>query len=245
MDRLRPGIQTYLVYMHGAPGSGIKRAMLSTSEVKRERVDGIDAWVIEQRWEDESGVPHIARTVHDARDLSTLAQTSRWTRSTGSFTTTVEPKAGRGSIEGELPAPARERTETGFAAMQSGWWFNWHSDLALLPLLPFESGGTFRLHLFDVGMPAPIDVDYSVLGSRTLQGGDGTMYDCWLVETDSGSPGTGNFQRFWIDKQRRIVVKEEDVFNGMYRAKVLLSVPTVTEFPAPPPKDAHPAPKAG
>jgi hypothetical protein len=35
------------------------------------------------------------------------------------------------------------------------------------------------------------------------------------------------------------------VFNGMYRAKVLLSVPTVTEFPAPPPKDAHPAPKAG
>ena len=34
---LRAGTTTYLVYMHGAPGSGIKRAMLSTSTVKRER----------------------------------------------------------------------------------------------------------------------------------------------------------------------------------------------------------------
>ena len=65
------------------------------------------------------------------------------------------------------------------------------------------------------------------------------------IEGDSGSPGSGNFQRFWIDKQRRLVVKEEDVFNGMYRSKVLLNVPATTEFPAPPPKDAQPAPKSG
>ena len=243
VDRLRPGTSTYLVYMHGAPGSGIKRAMLATSTVKRERVDGTDAWVIEQEWEDENGVLHTARTVHAARDLATLAQTSSWKRPTGSFTSTVEPKRGQGRIEGELPAQAREKMEAGFASMRDGWWFNWHSDLALLPLLPFEKGGTLRLHLFDVGMAAPMDVDYTVVGSRTLQGGDGTAYDCWLVETDSGSPGSGNFQRFWIDKQRRLVVKEEDVFNGMYRSKVLLSVPAVTEFPAPPPKAAQPASK--
>ena len=49
----------------------------------------------------------------------------------------------------------------------------------------------------------------------------------------SGKPGSGNFQRFWIDKASRVVVKEEDVFNGQYRSKVLLSVPAVVEFALP------------
>ena len=80
IDRIRPGTSTYLVYMHGAPGSGIKRAMLSTSTVARERIEGADAWVIEQEWEDESGTVHTARTVHSARDLATLAQTTTWKR---------------------------------------------------------------------------------------------------------------------------------------------------------------------
>lgn len=236
IDRLRAGTSTYLVYRHGKPGGGIERPMLATSTIKRERVDGADAWVIEQRWETESGEVHGARTVHSARDLSTLAQTTTWKYPAGTVTTRVTPKDGSGRIEGELAPDARAKTEQGFAAMKDGWWFNWHSDLALLPLLPFEKGGTLRLHLFDVGMPAAMDVDYTVTGSRTLQGGDGTDYDCWLVETESGSPGSGNIQRFWIDKQRRIVVKEEDVFNGMYRSKVRLSVPATIEFPLPPAK---------
>lgn len=239
IDRLRPGTATYLVYMHGAPGSGISRAMLATSTVRRERVDGTDAWVIEQRWESETGISHTARTVHAASDLATLAQTSAWTRPSGNFTTTIVPAEGRGTIEGDVPAERRAPMESGFATMKDGWWFNWHSDLALLPLLPYERGGTLRVHLFDVGMPAPKDVDYTVLGERKLVGGDGgTTYDCWLVETESGHPGTGNYQRFWIDKVHRVVVKEEDVFNGQYRSKVLLSVPAVVEFALPEAKAA-------
>lgn len=242
IDRLREGTQTYVVYMHGAPGSGPKRTMLATSAVKRERVDGRDAFVIEQHWEDETGVVHTARTVHAARDLATLSQTSEWMRPAGRFRSTVVPQEGRGSIEGNLPEAARKRMETGFATMRDGWWMNWHSDLALLPLLPYEKGGTLRVHLFDVGMDAPMDVDYTVVGERTLQGGDGTEYRCWLVETESGRPGSGNVQRFWIDQQRRVVVKEEDVFNGTYRSKILLSVPAVIEFPLPPPAPAAVAP---
>ncbi len=234
LDRMRPGTATYLVYMHGAAGTGFSRTTLATSEVKRERAGDADDWVIEQHWEDETGMAHTARTVHAARDLATLSQTSTWKRPTATITTTVIPAEGRGTIEGELPDAARERMQAGFAAMKDGWWFNWHSDLALLPLLPYERGGTLRVHLFDVGMPAPMDVDYTVLGDRTLHGADGSTYDCWLVETDSGSPGTGNFQRFWIDKARRVVVKEEDVFNGRYRSKVLLAVPAVVEFALPP-----------
>ena len=73
-----------------------------------------------------------------------------------------------------------------------------------------------------------------VLGERALTGADGRQRDCWLVETESGKPGSGNFQRFWIDKASRVVVKEEDVFNGMYRSKILLAVPATIEFPLPP-----------
>lgn len=233
LEHLRPAKMTYLVYMHGAAGTGISRAMLATSEVTRERVDGADAWVIEQHWEDETGTMHTARTVHAASDIATLAQTSTWKRPTATITTSVVPAEGRGSIEGELPDAARERMQAGFAAMKDGWWFNWHSDLVLLPLLPYEKGGTLRVHLFDVGMPAPMDVDYTVAGERQLQGADGSTFECWLVETESGKPGSGNFQRFWIDKASRVVVKEEDVFNGQYRSKVLLSVPAVVEFALP------------
>lgn len=234
VERLHPGTATYLVYFHGAPGTRISKAMLATSTVSREQVDGEDAWVIEQHWENETGIAHTARTVHAVEDLSTLSQLSTWHRPGASITTRVVPAEGQGTIEGELPADRRERMEQGFAAMDDGWWLNWHSDLALLPLLPYERGGTLRVRLFDVGMPAPMDVDYTVIGERTLQRGDGTTrYDCWLVETESGSPGSGNYQRFWIDKERRIVVKEEDVFNGQYRSKVLLGVPAVVEFALP------------
>jgi hypothetical protein len=233
LEHLRPAKMTYLVYMHGAEGTGISRAMLATSEVKRERIDGADAWVIEQHWEDETGTMHTARTVHAASDIATLAQTSTWKRPTATITTSVVPAEGRGTVEGELPDAARERMQAGFAAMKDGWWFNWHSDLVLLPLLPYEKGGTLRVHLFDVGMPAPMDVDYIVTGERRLQGADGGTFDCWLVETESGKPGSGNYQRFWIDKASRVVIKEEDVFNGQYRSKVLLSVPAVVEFALP------------
>src|SRR5690606_20163297 len=51
VDRLQPGTATYLVYFHGAPGTGISKAMLATSTLSREQVDGKDAWVIEQHWE--------------------------------------------------------------------------------------------------------------------------------------------------------------------------------------------------
>ena len=234
LDRLQPATLSYLVYFHGAPDSGMKRPMLATSRVTREQVDGADAWVIAQHWEDDSGVVHTARTVHAADDIATLSQVSSWRRPAGSITTTVVPAEARGTVEGEVPPEARERMEAGFATMDDGWWFNWHSDLVLLPLLPYELGGTLRVHLFDVGMDAPRDVDYTVLGERTLVAGDGsTRYDCWLVETESGSPGSGNYQRFWIDKARRVVVKEEDVFNGQYRSKVLLGVPAVVEFALP------------
>lgn len=239
LEALRPTTQTYVVYFHGAPDTGFKRTMLATTQVARERVDGADAWVVTQHWEDETGVVHSARTVHAARDLATLAQTTMWKRPTAQYTTTVDPKKGSGTIEGTLPDAARQKMEAGFPSMKNGWWMNWHSDLSLLPLLPWEKGGTLRVHLFDVGMEAPMDVDYIVVGERKLLGGDGTQRDCWLVETESGQPGKGNYQRFWIDKARRVVLKEEDVFNGMYRSKVLLSVPAVVEYPLP---AAAPAP---
>ncbi|MBS0219054.1 MAG: hypothetical protein JSR63_12890 [Proteobacteria bacterium] len=235
LDLLHPATSTYLVYMHGPQGSGIKRAMLASSEVRRERVDGKSAWVIEQHWEDQNGVAHSARTVHAAGDISTISQTSSWTRPDRKFTTRIEPARGYGNIEGELPEASRSAMQAGFSAMKDGWWMNWHSDLTLLPLLPYEKGGTLRIRLFDVGMPAPMDVDYTVVGERALTGADGRRRDCWLVETESGRPGSGNHQRFWIDKNTRVVVKEEDVFNGMYRSKVLLEAPATIEFPLPPP----------
>lgn len=233
LEHLRPAQLSYLVYMHAGPGSGIKRPVLANFSVSRQTVDGTPAWVITHAWEDPDGTVHTARTVHAASDIATLSQDATWVRSGQRMSSHVVPARGEGRAEGEWPEAARQCLEAGFQAMQDGWWMNWHSDLTLLPLLPYEKGGTLRIRLFDVGMPAPLDVDYTVLGERTLAGADGRRYDCWLVETESGNPGGGAFQRFWIDKASRVVVKEEDNFNGQYRSKYLLAVPVSLEFPAP------------
>ncbi|MFN4161403.1 MAG: hypothetical protein ACK4FW_05385, partial [Stenotrophomonas sp.] len=156
LEALHPATMTYLVYFHGAAGSGAKRAMLATSSVRRERVEGTDAWVIDQSWEDENGIVHTAHTVHAAKDAATLVQTSQWNRAGRQFTTRIDPATGHGDIDGDLPDAARNNMQAGFAAMRDGWWMNWHSDLTLLPLLPYEKGGTLRIRLFDVGMAAPM-----------------------------------------------------------------------------------------
>lgn len=231
---LKPVALTYFVYVHDGLGTGIKQGMLTTMEVMSDVVDGTDAWVIEQRWENESGVIHRAMTVHSKQDLSTHSQLSEWVRPGGSYKSIVFPQEGRGEIEGDMPRQLRQEMEAGFATMKELWWLNWHSDLLLLPLLPYDTASALRVRVFDVGMSSPIDVDYVVVGNRTLNAANGMSYDCWLVETESGSPGSGNYQRFWIDKSLRIVVKEEDVFNGTYRTKILLSVPAKLDFPAPP-----------
>ena len=233
VDKLRSGRSTYLVYMHAGQGSGIKNPMLASTEISQQQVDGNDAWVIEHTWEAEGGVVHTARSIHAPIDLATVAQTTHWNWGDRRYSTDVRPMLGTGSIDGELPAAARARTEAGFGQMKSGWWLNWHSDLALLPLLPFERGGTLRIRLFDVGMEAPSDVDYKVLGTRTLHSARGEPRVCWLVETESGRPGSGYFQRFWIDKERRVVLKEEDVIGQSYRSKLLLAVPATVEFAVP------------
>lgn len=238
MDVLRPGKLSYVVYMHSGKDDGFQDIGINSTEVKKQRLGGKDVWVIDQHWINETdGVNHRAHTVHAARDLATLSQESTWVREGKTTTTRIDVAKGSGVIDGALADERRKPMEQGFAAMKDGWWMNWHSDLSLLPLLPYENGGTLRVRLYDVGMPAPKDVDYRVVGSRELVGGDGQRHDCWLVETDSGGGNPANMQRFWIDKLRRVVLKEEDTFNGRYRSKYLLAVPTTTEF--------QPSPVAG
>lgn len=235
ISSLRPTTSTYLVYFHGVADTGIKRAMLATSRVSHDDSGGQDNWVIDQHWESEGGVVHTAHTVHSGQDIATLTQTSAWLTPDRNITTYIEPGKATGHVQGELPEASLATMRAGFASMNQGWWMNWHSDLPLLPLLPFEKGGTLRIRMFDVGMAAPIDVDYTVLGDRNLTGADGLSHACWLVETESGKPGSNSFQRFWIEKTTRVILKEEDASARGYRTKLLLAAPTAIEFPLPPP----------
>lgn len=229
VEALRPKTYSYLVYNSAPAKDNVQLANLATVTLSSQRIEGKQAWVIEQAWRDERGTSHTAHTVHAADDLSTLSQKSHWRNARGTYDIEL---IGQGlEVAGPASREEVQKMYAGVAAASRAWWLNWHSDLVLLPLLPFERGGTLRVRLFDVGMPDALHVDYVVKGEFVIEDALGEKHVCWLVETESGAPGQGNVQRFWIDKQTRTVMKQEDLYQGNYRDKYLLSVPVSRSYP--------------
>ena len=94
---------------------------------------------------------------------------------------------------------------------------NWHCDLHFFGILPFKEGAVFKLNLYDPGFGVPKYETYAVKASEKIEG-----YDCWVLEYTL--PKGMGYQRFWISKADRVVIKEEDSFRGTYRYKLKTKV---------------------
>ena len=99
---------------------------------------------------------------------------------------------------------------------------NWHSDLFVFTRLPYKANRSFRINFFDPGFGKPSEEIYSVTGSDVLLTAAGKNINCWVMERKGKT--AGSYQKFWIDKKTRIVLKEEDLFNNWYRFKLKLEV---------------------
>ena len=91
--------------------------------------------------------------------------------------------------------------------------YNFEYDMELLASLPLAEGRTFVIPFYDAGIdPAPGSYPFKVAKTDWIRAWDGHRIECWLITADYGTGKILN--RFWIDKQAHVVVREEAPLEG-------------------------------
>ncbi|MGN6533614.1 MAG: DUF3108 domain-containing protein [Ginsengibacter sp.] len=210
---------SYLVYnkkTKESPATGFYVANMMVTPIK---YNGQAAIAITQKWDARDTIAHTAYTVLKSSDLSTLLHETSWMASPYSTKFNFESRSI--SFEGKISDSSRSKIEEGFNESFGGYHLNWHSDLFIFTTLPFKENRSFKINFYDPGFGKPQEVVYEVTGSEKLRTYSGNQIDCWVMEYKH--PGN-NYQRFWIDKKNKEVLKEEDLFNSRYRYKIKLEV---------------------
>ena len=219
LQYLRTGKKAYVVYnkqsLNGAP----EKIVLVNINVTSMPYKGKPAILIDQQWESDT-IVHTASTVLNKQDLSTLQHYYFWKRQ--GYWTNFDFENKKVEFGKELPDSIRTKITAEFIASFEKYNLNWHSDLILFSVLPYKDNRTFNINFFDPGFGKMQNVFYTVIASVVLVGSSGEKADCWILQhTFTG--GLTGYQKFWISKQTREVLKEEDSFNGAYRYKLKLA----------------------
>lgn len=98
--------------------------------------------------------------------------------------------------------------------------FNWNLDIETFEMLPLAEGKSFALNFYDAGLDPPAYVIYKVTGSQQITTLHNEKVDCWKLFTEGDNKGSHYSETYWISKKGHEFLKEEDVFNGVYRYKI-------------------------
>ena len=229
-----PGTTTYVVYMHAGPGSAIQRAMLATSPW------GARPWIAATAG-DRAGLAGQDR--HPApRDRACgprprhAGAGQHLDHAQGRLHRRIDPPRAAAAIEGEIPADRRappRRPASGHAR-----WLVGSTGIPTSPCCRCCHGSAAAPCACASMRDARTD-RRRLRGRRTpLRGADGST-TCWLVETEAAA-GRRQLPALLDRPTRRIVVRRKTPSTANCRAKVLLSVPATTEFPATAPAGAQP-----
>lgn len=219
-DGIKYGKASYLVYNKNrkdSPAEGMYMVNINVTSVKYKHQRGIE---ISQQWDGRDTIIHRANTVLNGADFSTRLHQTSWQR-TG-YTTTFDFDARKVAFEGTVADSNKLKIVSDFDASFTSYNLNWHSDLFIFTRLPYKANRSFRINFFDPGFGKPTEEIYSVTGSDVLLTTAGKNINCWVMERKGKT--AGSYQKFWIDKKTRIVLKEEDLFNNRYRFKLKLEV---------------------
>ncbi|MCB0280143.1 MAG: hypothetical protein KDD94_11595 [Calditrichaeota bacterium] len=174
---------------------------------------------INQQWNMDTLI-HKATSVLDQSDFSTLLYEYYWKRSGYSVKFDFLDKVI--TYDKPIPESQRLKVETEFKKSLAQNTLNWHSDIVLLPLLDFKENRVFKITFYEAGFGDAQDVIYTVIGTEELLLSSGKRVVCWLLENKEDSQ-SANYSRFWISKESRELMKEEDFF-GRYRYKLKLLI---------------------
>lgn len=217
---IKYGKASYLVYnkkTKDSPAEGIYMVNINIASVKYKQQSAIE---ISQKWESRDTIIHQAYTILNKADLSTRLHHTSWKGLT--YTTTFNFDDRKVSFEGVIADSNKLKIVSAFDESFASYNLNWHSDLFIFTRLPYKANRIFRINFFDPGFGKPSEEIYSVTGSDELITTAGKKISCWVMERKGKT--AGSYQKFWIDKKSRLVLKEEDLFNNRYRFKLKLEI---------------------
>jgi hypothetical protein len=217
---LNLGKRTYIVYNKKSKEGFVEKPLIVKIETSTANQNGKKIISIVQSWEADT-IVHTSSTQLSQTDFSTLKHQFYWKRLGYSSTYDFEKKTV--SFEGIVPDSTKAKVIDEFNESFNKYHLNWHSDLIIFPLLPLDEYKVFRINFYDPGFGAATTVFYTVLGAEMLSVSKKEKIDCWILEHKLVG-GANGYQRFWISKKTKEVIREEDFFNGRYRFKIKLSV---------------------
>lgn len=217
---LPSGNLAYIVYRKKTKQSPSENIVLVRIKVEPKPYNNKPSVAITQQWESDGNIVHTAYTVLDAKDFSTLLHDTYWKRL--GYSAKFDFVSKKVSFDGNASDKTKQQSEQDFNESFNKYNLNWHSDLIIFALLPYKENRTFKINFYDPGFGKAEEALYSVTGSDALTNSSGEKVECWVLEHKLT---TGDdYQKFWISKRKREVLKEEDSFNGMYRFKLKLDV---------------------
>ncbi len=217
---LIPGTHRWLVYFKMGIDSPRTMFNIWTRTIKPVTYQGRKAIEVAQVWEDKDSIMHTTTSVCDAHNFSTLYHDSWWKqrgRSTFDFLTGSMQVNEKNILWGDT-SKAFKNMRAAFDSALLQYQLNWHLDLEVFPILPYEDKTTFMIRFYDPGSQKPQWVPYTVTGSALLEGTEAEKIDCWLLEHQSPN----NKEVFWISKKTREVLKLEQQFGSRFRYKIKL-----------------------
>lgn len=118
-------------------------------------------------------------------------------------------------IEEKATDTQRQKLQQDFGnTLQSGHFFNWHADLVLFPLFPLKENRVLKVKFHDLGLAFPPPNSTKSSKASTYR----------VLTAEYTLPRNMGYQRFWIAKKAKEVLKEEDSFNGRFRYKFKMTV---------------------
>ncbi|MCZ8284170.1 MAG: hypothetical protein O9353_01835 [Bacteroidia bacterium] len=215
---LNYGDATYLMYGKAAKDGPATNTTLVKIKVQKETLDGKNSILVKQVWQTDT-IIHTASTFFEEHAMKCIQHSSWWKQK--GFTEHFYFRKKEVNFEGTIKEGLKLKKTESFQASLSGPFLNWHSDLLIFPLLPFRENCVFKINFYEPGYDKPKEEIYEVLKSETLLI-SGSPIDCWVLNYSVTQPA--GYQRFWISKQSRELIKEEDSFAGFYRYKLKLLV---------------------
>lgn len=211
---IKTGKSNYIIFTKKENNSYIRDLTFVEILVEKSNFSNIPVIKLSQNWYQNDTLTHEAISLLSNIDLKTLYHKSWWKKNNATTEVNfLEKKYELSNVDKSAINKIELAIEDSFKDTN---FVNWHCDLHLFSLLPFNKAKVFKIKVYDPGYSSPRFEVYEHIGSEKMEG-----MDCWILNYKL--PNNMGYQRFWISKSDKIVIKEEDNFRGNFRYKYKLT----------------------
>jgi hypothetical protein len=212
-ENIKPGTKQYLVYIVNARGK-TGNLWLWKRTVEQGSFQGQSALIFRQKWfaSDTANVRDVYSIV-SAKDLQPIFHQTTFGGRVEAFEFSKGKILGSDTVAGNL----QKDVDVDAAVLP----YNWELDLETFQAFPFKKGKQFAVNFYHPGgRSGPAYYVYKVTGEETIAASNNQSIDCWTMKIDYAE---NSWAIFWISKKTKEVIKMQELFNGNYRYKVLLT----------------------